>query len=67
MPATKPTFEINPDHPLIQRLEAEVDEDRFADFVEVLFNQAQLAEGTHLDDPAAYVQKLNKLLLELAK
>ncbi|MFT6310320.1 MAG: molecular chaperone HtpG [Porticoccus sp.] len=67
MPATKPTLELNPDHPLIQKLEAEVDEDRFAEFVEVLFNQAQLAEGAHLDDPAAYVQKLNKLLLSLIK
>jgi molecular chaperone HtpG len=67
MPATKPTLELNPDHPLIQKLEAEADEDRFAEFVEVLFNQAQLAEGAHLDDPAAYVQKLNKLLLSLIK
>ncbi|MFQ3322349.1 MAG: molecular chaperone HtpG [Pseudomonadales bacterium] len=67
MPVTKPTLELNPDHPLIQKLEAEVDEDRFAEFVEVLFNQAQLAEGAHLDDPAAYVQKLNKLLLSLIK
>lgn len=66
MPDSKPIFEINPSHPLIIKLDAEVDEDRFKDLASILFDQASLAEGGHLADPAAYVQKLNKLLLELS-
>lgn len=66
VPDTKPTLELNPEHPLVQKLDQEVDEDRFADLLEVLFDQAQLAEGGHLADPAAYVRRLNKLLLELS-
>jgi molecular chaperone HtpG len=65
-PATKPTFEINPVHPLVIKLNDEVDEDRFGDLSEILFDQANLAEGGQLDDPAAYVNRLNKLLLELS-
>jgi len=66
LPDTKPSFEINPEHPLVQKLDREQDEDRFADLAKVLFDQANLAEGTQLEDPAAYVQRLNKLLLELS-
>ena len=66
LPESKPIFEINPEHPLVQRLDGEADEDRFADLAEVLLDQANLAEGAHLADPAAYVQRLNKLLLELS-
>ena len=66
MPESKPIFEINPVHPLIVRLDNEVDEDRFADLTRVVFDQASLAAGGQLDDPAAYVQRLNKLLLEMA-
>lgn len=65
-PAAKPTFEINPTHPLVIKLNDEVDEDRFGDLSEILFDQANLAEGGKLDDPAAYVNRLNKLLLELS-
>jgi molecular chaperone HtpG len=65
VPESKPIIEINPDHPLVQKLDQEQDEDRFAELANVLFDQASLAEGGHLKDPAAYVQRLNKLLLEL--
>ncbi|MGI9283164.1 MAG: molecular chaperone HtpG [Endozoicomonas sp.] len=66
MPEAKPIFEINPEHPLITRLDQEADEDRFADLCHVVFDQANLAAGGQLDDPASYVQRLNKLLLEMA-
>jgi len=65
MPESKPIFEFNPDHPLVQRLDGESDEDRFAELVGVLFDQASLAEGGTLNDPGAYVERLNRLLLEL--
>ena len=66
MPDTKPTMELNPEHPLVVKLDQEADEDRFADLTQVLFDQALLAEGGQLEDPAAYVSRLNKLLLELS-
>ncbi len=66
VPDSKPIFEINPEHPLVDKLDHESDEDRFADLANVLFDQACLAEGGTLEDPAAYVAKLNKLLLELS-
>jgi len=65
MPETKPIFEFNPEHPLLQRLDSESDEDRFAELVGILFDQASLAEGGTLTDPGAYVERLNRLLLEL--
>lgn len=66
LPPSKPIFELNPEHPLVIKLDQESDEDRFADLVDVLFDQAHLAEGAQLEDPASYVHKLNKLLLELS-
>lgn len=66
MPDMKPIFEINPDHPLIKKLETESNDTRFIDLAHVLFDQATLAEGGQLQDAAAYVQRLNKLLLELS-
>lgn len=66
MPESKPIFEINPEHPLVTRLDREADEDRFAELTRVVFDQANLAAGGQLDDPATYVQRLNKLLLEMA-
>ncbi|MDO3385004.1 molecular chaperone HtpG [Gilvimarinus sp. SDUM040013] len=66
VPESKPIFELNPEHPLVQKLDQEQDEERFADLSDVLFDQSSLAEGAHLTDPAAYVKKLNKLLLELS-
>ncbi|MEC4749267.1 molecular chaperone HtpG [Methylomicrobium sp. Wu6] len=58
----KPIFEINPDHALVLRLKAEQDDSRFADLTHILFDQAILAEGGQLDDPSAFVHKLNGLL-----
>ena len=66
VPDSKPIMELNPEHPLVKRLDQESDEDRFASLSTVLFEQAQLASGDELEDPAAYVQRLNKLLLELS-
>lgn len=66
VPDVKPIFEINPQHPLLTRLNDEADEDRFAELTKVLFDQAHLAEGQQLEDPADYVRRLNKLLLELS-
>ena len=66
VPESKPILEINPAHPLLEMLDQEQDEDRFADLASVVFDQANLAEGGQLEDPAAYVSKLNKLLLTLS-
>ncbi|MBT8140286.1 MAG: molecular chaperone HtpG [Gammaproteobacteria bacterium] len=66
LPESKPILELNPEHPLVQRLDKEPDEDRFADLTKVLFDQAMLAAGDTLDDPANFVTRLNKLLLELS-
>ena len=66
VPESKPTLEINPSHPLIQRLDSEADEARFGDLTLILMDQAMLAEGTPLEDPASYVSRLNKLLLDMS-
>jgi molecular chaperone HtpG len=66
VPDSKPVFEINVEHPLIQRLEGESDEGRFSDLAGVLLDQARLAEGQQLDDPGTYATRLNRLLLELS-
>jgi molecular chaperone HtpG len=65
-PQAKPIMEVNLTHPLLDRLEKEADEERFRDLSKVLFDQAQLAEGGQLDDPAAFVRRLNSLMLKLA-
>ncbi|WP_078085442.1 molecular chaperone HtpG [Microbulbifer mangrovi] len=65
LPDAKPIFELNPSHPLVQRLDQEQDEDRFADLTNILMDQANLAAGNQLADPADYVRRLNALLLEL--
>ena len=67
VPENKRIFELNPDHPLVQKLNDESDSDRFNDLARVLYDQAQLAEGSQLNEPATYVARLNKLLLELSK
>ncbi|MEZ0232971.1 MAG: molecular chaperone HtpG [Methylophilaceae bacterium] len=61
-PANKPTLEINPEHKLVQRLKQESDDARFADWSHILFDQALLAEGGQLQDPAAFVRRVNSLL-----
>jgi molecular chaperone HtpG len=67
LPASKPILEINPVHPIIARLKDETDEQRFADWTRILFDQALLSEGGELEDPASFVGRLNKLLLDLMK
>lgn len=64
-PDAKPHLEVNLGHPLIVRLDAEPDEDRFKDLVSIVFDQAALAEGNSVSEPGAYVQRINKLLLDL--
>jgi molecular chaperone HtpG len=64
---SKPIFELNPEHPMVERLKAETDDAKFEDWSSILFDQALLAEGGHLDDPASYVKRLNELLLTLTK
>ena len=59
-------LEINPTHPIVTRLKDETDDDRFQDWSHVLFDQSMLAEGGHLADPASFVKRLNRLLLEMA-
>ncbi|MCD7097145.1 molecular chaperone HtpG [Stenotrophomonas sp. MMGLT7] len=66
VPDSKPVFEFNPTHPLIEKLDAEADGGRFEELARVLFDQAALAAGDSLKDPAGYVKRLNKLLLELS-
>ena len=66
VPDSVPSLELNASHPLLLRLDAEVDEDQFAELARVLLDQARLAEGAHLPDPGAFVARLNRLLLSLA-
>jgi len=65
IPVSKPILELNPEHPLISRLKAEQDDDRFKEWSHILLDQALLAEGGQLEDPASFVQRLNKMLLEM--
>jgi molecular chaperone HtpG len=61
-PSTKPILEINPQHSLVERLKAESDDGKFADWANLIFDQALLAEGGQLEDPASFVRRLNGLL-----
>jgi len=65
VPGTKPILEVNPHHPLVQRLKDESDDTRFSDWSQVLFDQALLAEGGQLEDPAGFVKRLNQLVLAM--
>jgi molecular chaperone HtpG len=67
VPPSKPDLEINPSHTLVSRLKDEADDDRFASWSNVLLDQAMLSEGGQLDDPVAFVNRLNALLLEMTK
>jgi molecular chaperone HtpG len=67
VPESKPSFEVNPDHPLVKKLHDEANDERFNDLAYVLFDQAALASGEQLKDPGAFVSRLNKLLLDLSK
>ncbi|AGA91731.1 molecular chaperone of HSP90 family [Thioflavicoccus mobilis 8321] len=64
-PESRPTLEVNLDHLLVKRLESESDEERFGDLASILFDQAMLAEGGQVEDPAAFVGRLNKLMLTM--
>ena len=64
-PASKPVLEINPDNPLVVRMGKKPEGERFEDLTWVLFDQAKLAQGSQLEDPTAYVKRMNRLLLEL--
>ena len=64
-PTTKPMLEINATHPLLQRIEGTTDEAAFNDLSMLLFEQATLADGGQLAEPAAFVQRLNRLLLTM--
>ncbi len=66
-PETKPVFELNPEHQLVKHLNDEQDEDKFKQWSEVLLDQALLAERGSLKDPAGFVSRLNKLMLDLNK
>ncbi|KQT42106.1 MULTISPECIES: molecular chaperone HtpG [unclassified Methylophilus] len=62
-PESKPILEVNPAHRLVEKLKAETDDARFADYAHVLFDQALLAEGGQLEDPASFVKRMNSLIL----
>ena len=66
VPENKRIFELNPEHPLVIKLNDEPDMDRFRELTLVLYDQSMLAEGSQLEEPASYVKRLNKLLLELS-
>ncbi len=65
LPETRPILEVNVEHPLLERLSAETDEERFGALSNVLLDHALLAEGGQIENPAEYVARMNRLLLEL--
>lgn len=64
--SSKPILEINPQHMFVRKLQADIGSDRFSDWSHILFDQALLAEGGQLEDPAGFVKRLNSLILALA-
>lgn len=66
VPGSKPILEINPRHPIVQRLRYEGDDGRFGDWSRILFDQALLAEGGQLEDPGTFVKRLNSLMLAMS-
>lgn len=67
VPMSLPILEINPQHPLVMTIKDEAAAERFNDWANVLFDQALLSEGGQLDDPAAFVKRMNSILLQLAE
>ncbi|MDH5648573.1 MAG: molecular chaperone HtpG [Gammaproteobacteria bacterium] len=67
VPSSKPILEINPEHPIVLKIKGEADGEQFKDWTQVLFDQALLSEGGHLEDPASFVQRLNNLFMSLSK
>ena len=66
VPESLPELEINVEHPLLRRLSDEADDERFGELAHIVLDHALLAEGSQLKDPAAYVQRMNRYLLEMA-
>ncbi|MFZ5557392.1 MAG: molecular chaperone HtpG [Pseudomonadota bacterium] len=66
VPLSKPILELNPQHPIVRRLRDERDDVRFADWSHLLFEQALLAEGGQLENPGAFVRRLNQLMLAMS-
>ncbi len=62
-PESKPILELNPTHKLVKRLESEAEEAKFSDLAHLVFDQALLAEGGQLNDPASFVKRMNSLLV----
>ena len=67
LPKSKPILEINIEHPLVQRLSAEVDDNRFSELSNIVLDHALLAEGAQLSNPAEYVHRINQLLLDIGE
>ncbi len=67
VPTHKPILELNPEHPMVTRLKQEIDSPRFTDLSHVLLDQAKLAEGGQLDDPALFVKRFNGLFIDMLK
>ena len=65
LPMSKPILEINPEHPIVGKLQHEEDDNRFGDWANILFEQALLSEGGQLEDPAGFVHRLNSIFLEM--
>ena len=66
VPSTKRILEVNPSHPIVHRLDAETDEEKLQNWATMLHEQALLAEGGRLENPAAFVNRMNEMLLELS-
>jgi len=66
VPVSKPVLEVNPEHPLVEHLKQEQDEERFSDWSHLLFEEALLSEGGQLDDPTVFVKRMNSILVELS-
>ena len=64
MPDSKPVLEVNLDHQLLKQVSAVESDEEFKDWAELLFEQAVLAEGGQLEDPAGFVQRVNRLMLK---
>lgn len=66
VPSSKPIMEVNPQHAIIKRMNSETHEGKFQDWALILLDQALLSEGGHLDDPAAFVQRVNEMLVSMS-
>ena len=65
IPVSKPIFEVNPEHELVKKLDIEPDEDKFSNLTHIIFDQARIAAGEQLENPAQYVKRLNALLVNV--